>query len=182
MPGIERRTILRALLAALAGTAATAVTGQAFTPPVRSRRYQKYGGHNFSPNSTFKDGGRTDRTYNDNGSVYCSGTPGIFNTRVQLPDGAVIEEIQFNYFLGSLPPMYFQLIAFDNANGYQMPIPFVQVETPGAGIQTASLPDLPVRVDNSQWNYVLRWVPQAADPDHLLWGARIGYRMSENQQ
>jgi hypothetical protein len=182
MPKIERRTILRALLAAVAGTAATAATGHAFTPPVRGLRYQKYGGHNFTPRSTLKDGQRTDWTYNDNGSIYVTGSPDIFLTRVQLPDNAVIEEIQFNYFLGRLPLMYFQLVAFDNANGYQTPIPYVEVNSPGADIQTVSLPDLPVQIDNSRWNYVLRWAPHAADPDHMLWGARIGYRLSENQQ
>jgi hypothetical protein len=184
MSGVERRTILRAMFAALAGMAATAIAGHAatgtFTPPVRSRRYQKYGGHNFSPNSTLKDGNRTDRTYNDNGSVYVTGVPNIFNTRVQLPDGAVIEEVQFNYFLGSPPPMYFQLLAFDNANGYQTPIPSALADTPGSGIQTISLSDLPVRVDNATWNYVLRWAPQAADTDHMLWGARIGYRPGQD--
>lgn len=184
MSKIQRRTMLRAMVAAVTGTAATALSGQAayaaFSPPVRSRQYQKYGGHNFSPNSTFKDGQRTDRTYNDNGSIYVTGTPNILNTQLQLPDGAVIEEVQFNYFLGNPPPMYFQLIAFDNANGYQSPIPSAQADRPDpTGIQTISLAGLPIRVDNAAWNYVLRWVPAAADTDHILWGARVGYRRSE---
>ena len=181
MSKIQRRTVLRAMVAAVTGTALTALGGEAayaaFRPPVPGRRYQRYGGHNFSPNSTFKDGLRTDRTYNDNGSIYVTGTPGIFNTRLQLPDGAVIEEVQFNYFLGSLPAMLFQLLAFDNANGYISPFPSAQAGSPDpTKIQTVSLTGLPVRVDNSAWNYVLRWVPQAADTNHILWGARVGYR------
>jgi hypothetical protein len=180
MSKVQRRTMLRAIVAALVGTAATTVTGQAFTPPLRSRRYQKFGGHNFYPISTFKNGQRTDWTYNDNGSIYATGSPTLFNTRVQLPDGALIEEVQFNYFLGSLPPMYFSLIAFDNANGYQSPIPTAQADSPDpTRIQTISLAGLPVRVDNATWNYVLRWAPAAVDTDHMLWGARVGYRMSE---
>lgn len=186
MPRIYRREMLRTMVAATAGTAA-ALAAQpalaAFTPPVRGRRYQKYGGHNFEPNSSFKNGARTDRTYNDNGSIYLSGAPDITNTRVQLPDGALIEEIQFNYFLGSLPPMFFQLVAFDNANGYESPIPTATADSPDPNaIQTISVQGLPVRIDNAAWNYVLRWVPQAAGPDHMLWGARVGYRLSEDSQ
>jgi hypothetical protein len=187
MSKIQRRTVLGALVAAVTSAAVTALTGQAaysaFTPPIMSRRYQRFGGHNFSPNSTFKDGQRTDRTYNDNGSIYVTGTPGIFNTRLQLPDGAVIEEVQFKYFLGGLPSMLFQLLAFDNANGYQSPIPSAQADSPDSSrIQTISLAGLPVRVDNAEWNYVLRWVPQAADPDHILWGARVGYRRPDGDE
>ena len=183
MSKMHRRTMLRAMVAAVTGAAAAAFSGQAayaaFSPPLRGRQYQKYGGHNFMPISSLKDGQRTDWTYNDNGSVYATGTPTLFNTRLQLPDGALIEEVQFNYFLGSLPPMYFSLIAFDNANGYQSPIPTAQVESPDATrIQTISLAGLPIRVDNAAWNYVLRWAPAAADTDHILWGARVGYRRS----
>jgi hypothetical protein len=182
MSKIKRRTLLQAMLAAGAGTAAAALTGQpalaAFSPPIPGRRYQKYGGHNFTPISTLKNGLRTDWTYNDNGSIYVSGTPTQFGTRLQLPDGAVIEEVQFNYFLGSPPSMNFSLIAFDNANGYQTPIPTIQVDNvDSSAIQTASLDGLPIQVDNAVWNYVLRWFPHAADPDHMLWGARVGYRL-----
>jgi hypothetical protein len=187
MSKIRRRAMLRALGAAVTGTAVTVLGSRAvyaaFSPPVRGRRYQRYGGHNFSPNSTFKDGQRTDRTYNDNGSIYVTGTPSIFNTRLQLPDGAVVEEVQFNYFLGSLPPMVFQLLAFDNANGYQSNIPSAQADSPDSStIQTINLAGLPVRVDNAAWNYVLRWAPQAADTEHILWGARVGYRTFEGDQ
>jgi len=182
MSKIKRRTLLQAMLTAGAGTAAAALTGQpvlaAFSPPIPGRRYQKYGGHNFTPISTLKNGLRTDWTYNDNGSIYVSGTPTQFGTRLQLPDGAVIEEVQFNYFLGTPPPMNFSLIAFDNANGYQTPIPTVQVDSvDSTAIQTASLDGLPIQVDNAAWNYVLRWFPRAADPDHMLWGARVAYRL-----
>ena len=187
MTRVSRRDILRTIVAAGAGTAAAAFGAQpalaGFSPPIRGRRYLRFGGHNFFPNSTLKNENRTDRTYNDNGSIYLSGTPNICNTHLALPDGAVIEEVQFNYVLGTLPGMYFQLIAFDNANGYESPIPFVFVDNPDPGtIQTASLPDLPVRVDNARWNYVLRWAASAADPDHMLWGARVGYRLSQNEQ
>ena len=184
MSKIERRTLLRTLVATVTGTAAAAIGGQAavaaFSPPVHGRRYQKFGGHNFMPISSLKNGLRTDWTYNDNGSIYAAGTPNLFAARLQLPDGAVIEEVQFNYFLGGLPSMYFQLVAFDNANGYQTPIPIAQADSPDPSrIQTISLPDLPVQIDNAAWNYVLRWAPQAADPDHILWGARVGYRRSD---
>ena len=169
------------MLAAGTGTALTALGSQtvyaAFSPPVRGRRYQKFGGHDFKPISTLKNGLRTDWTYNDNGSVYASGTPTQFSTRLQLPDGAVIVEVQFNYFLGSLPAMDFALIAFDNANGFQPNIPSAHVDSPDpTAIQTASLAGLPIKVDNASWNYVLRWAPSSADPDHMLWGARVGYR------
>ena len=184
MSKIQRRTMLKAMAVGVTGTAVTALgatAAQAFTPPVRGLRYQKFGGHNFEPNSTLKGDQRTDRTYNDNGSIYVTGSPGIFNTRLQLPDGAVIEEVQFNYFLGSTPSMLFQLFAFDNAGGFQLP--YLQAEgVPGPGIQTISLGGLPVRVNNAAWNYVLRWVPQAADPAHMLWGARVGYRPAEDTQ
>lgn len=179
MSKIQRRTMLKAMVIAVTGTAVTALGvegAQAFTPPPRALRYQKFGGHNFEPNSTFQNGLRTDRTYNDNGSIYVTGNPGIFNTRLQLPDGAVIEEVQFNYFLGSTPLMIFQLIPFDNANGFQSPFPSAQAGSPDpTRIQTISLAGLPIQVDNAAWNYVLRWVPQAADTAHMLWGARVGY-------
>jgi len=187
MSTIQRRTMLRAMVAAIGGTAATALSGRAayaaFSPPVRSRQYQKYGGHNFTPISTLKNGQRTDWTYNDNGSIYVTGAPTLFTARLQLPNGAVIEEVQFNYFLGAAPNMFFSLIAFDNANGYQSPIPSAQADSPDpTGIQTISLTGLPVRVDNAAWNYVLRWAPAAADTDHMLWGARVGYRNPDNEQ
>lgn len=183
MSRIQRRTMLRAMLAAGAGTALTALSSHAvfaaFSPPVRGRHYQRYGGHNFAPISTLKNGQRTDWTYNDNGSIYVTGTPTQFGTRLQLPDGAIIEEVQFNYSLGNLPPMDFSLIAFDNANGYQANIPTAHVDHPDStAIQTVTLAGLPVQVDNAAWNYVLRWFPSAADPDHMLWGARVGYRRS----
>jgi hypothetical protein len=184
MSKIERRTVLRAMVAAVTGTAAAAISGQAayadFSPPVHGRRYQKYGGHNFIPISSLKNGLRTDWTYNDNGSVYASGSPTQFNARLQLPDGALVEEVQFNYFLGNVPAMQFSLIAFDNANGYQTPIPTAFAESPDpTRIQTISLDGLPIQVDNAAWNYVLRWAPHAADSDHMLWGARVGYRRSD---
>ena len=182
MSKINRRTMLRTMTAAGAGTALAALSSQAalaaFSPAVPGLRYQKYGGHNFTPISTFKSGLRTDWTYNDNGSIYVTGTPTQFGTRIQLPDGAVIQEIQFNYVLGNLPPMDFSLVAFDNANGFQTPIPTVHVDNVDpVSIQTASLGGLPVQVDNATWNYVLRWFPHAADADHMLWGARVAYRL-----
>jgi hypothetical protein len=172
------------MMAAATGTAATAIGSQtafaAFSPPVPGRRYEKYGGHNFTPRSTLKSGERTDWTYNDNGSIYVTGRPDVFLTRLQLPDGAVIEEVQFNYFLGNLPPMDFNLLAFDNENGFDPNIPSAHAAAPDpTKIQTIGLSGLPIRVDNAAWNYVLRWTPGSADPDHILWGARVGYRGHE---
>ena len=183
MSKIHRRTMLRGIVAAVAGTAVTVLSSQAayaaFSPPVRGRRYQRYGGHNFTPTSTLKDEQRTDWTYNDNGSIYVAGTPRPFQTRLQLPQGAVIEEVQFSYFLGSLPPMDFLLLAFDNAGGFQPNSPSAQAVAVGTSIQTISLSGLPVRVDNAAWNYVIRWAPTVAGPDQILWGARVAYRSPE---
>jgi hypothetical protein len=181
MPDFNRRQMLRTILAggatAVAGALATR-PALAFTPPVPGRRYLKFGGMNFRPISTFKNGVRTDWTYNDNGSIFVTGTPTMFRARLQLPDGAVIEKVEFNYFLGGAPGMDFSMIAFDGANGYDPDIPSAHVENPDpAAIQTASLAGLPKRVNNSAWYYVLSWAPHAADPDHMLWGARVAYRM-----
>ncbi len=187
MQRISRRALLRTSLGAASAAGLAVLGGQpasaAFSAPVQGRRYMKFGGANFLPISSFKAGTGTDWTYNDNGSIYLTGTPRQCRTRVQLPDGAVIEEIQFNYFLGSLPSMFFSIISFDGANGYDPNIPTVEAGSPDpVGIQTISLPGLPLRVDNSKWFYVLNWFPSAADTDHILWSARVGYRVSDNQQ
>jgi hypothetical protein len=120
--------MLRAMAVAGAGTATVALGAEpvfaGFSPPVSGRQYLKFGGLNFTPISTVsKEGDRTDWTYYDNGSIYVTGRPAPFRTRLQIPQGALIEEVQFNYFLGSLPQMDFSLIAFDGANGYQPNIP-----------------------------------------------------------
>ena len=187
MPTINRRQLLKTALAAGAGGAAAAIAAQpavaAFSPPAAGRQYQKYGGLNFTPIWTLKDGNRVDWTYNDNGSIYVTGSTTLFRTRLQLPQGAVIEEVQFNFFLGDYPGMDFNLIAFDGQNGYQPNIPFASANTPDpTSIQTISLPGLPVRVDNARWFYVLSWAPHAADNNHVLWGARVGYRPTQDSQ
>ena len=79
--------------------------------------------------------------------------------------------------------MTFTLISFGGNNDYDPNIPSVTVSAPDpTSIQTISLPGLPVRVDNSGWFYVLNWFPSAADLDHMLWSARVGYRTTQDSQ
>ncbi len=187
MKKLSRRQLLGALGAAGAGVGIATLEGTpamaAFSPPVAGRQYQKYGGISFSPISTLKNGVRTAWTYNDNGSIYVTGGTTLFRTRLQLPQGAVVEEVQFNYFLGNFPGMFFNLIAFDGANGYQNNIPTANANSPDpTAIQTIRLPGLPVQIDNANWFYVLTWAPGAADTDHILWSARVGYRTPQNSQ
>ena len=79
--------------------------------------------------------------------------------------------------------MSFSLISFDGANGYDANIPTAVATSPDPlAIQTISLPGPLPRIDNAKWFYVLNWFPNAADPDHILWSARVGYRLTDNLQ
>jgi hypothetical protein len=206
MSGINRRKMLQAMGAATAGAAATALGTQpvlaALSSPIRGLRYQMYGGHNFTPRSTVRDGNRRDWTYNNNGSIWSSGAvPDLFLTRLQLPQGAVIEDVQWNISLGDASAsMRFELLGFDLQNGAatlavgfatlaadhiqtvsmnRTPFSEPNPDQPGG---TLTWPGLPATVDNSAWNYVLRWTPGANGPTHILWGARVGYRSHRSDE
>jgi len=200
MSAINRRRMLQTIGAATAGAAAAALGSRpafaALSPPTPNLQYEMYGGHNFTPRSTFKNGARRDWAYNDNGSIWSSGdVPDFWLTRLQLPQRAQIEDVQWNVFLGdATAPMRFELLGFDLNNGYAaLAIAFLSV--PSNQIQTVSMnktpfsepnpdqpgtfltwPGLPATIDNSAWNYVLRWGPGATGPNHILWGVRLGYR------
>src|SRR2546426_5110373 len=180
MSGINRRKMLQTIGAATAGAAAATLGSQpvfaALSPPAPGLLYQMYGGHNFTPRSTFKNGNRRDWAYNNNGSIWSNGTvPDVWLTRLQLPQGARIEDVQWNVFLGdATAAMRFELLGFDLKNGFatlavafaaepsdqiqtirmnRTPFTEPNPDTPGT---TLTWPGLPTTVDNSAWNYVLR--------------------------
>lgn len=178
MSRISRRKMLQAIGAGTAGTAMAALSGTkvlaAFSSQTPGLRYQKYGGHDFKPIT----GTTTSWVYNDNGSIYADfSIPGghAFSTRLQLPQGATIREVQFNFFSNDTIPLDFSLIAFDLQNGFDVLFTSTST-TPDPDIQTISLDGNPAIVDNAAWNYVLRWRPGLSGPAHILWGARVGYR------
>jgi hypothetical protein len=178
LPKISRRRMLQTIGAGTAGTAMAALSGAsalaAFSTPTPGLRYQKYGGHDFKPIT----GTTTSWVYNDNGSIYADfSVPGghAFSTRLQLPQGAFISEVQFNFFSNDSIPLDFSLIAFDLQNGFDVLFTSTS-STPNADIQTISLAGSPAVVDNAVWNYVLRWRPGVSGPAHILWGARVGFR------
>lgn len=125
MTGINRRKMLQAMGAATAGAAATVVGSQsvlaAFSPPAGGLSYQKYAGTDFHPRNTLqKDGSRSDWTYFDNGSIYASSAGGndVYVARVELPQRAVIREIQFSYSITDSVPINVQFYGFDLENHF----------------------------------------------------------------
>lgn len=187
MTGINRRRMLGAI-AATAGAAASALGAKSvfasFSTPVPGLRYRKYAGTDFHPRSTVQtDGSRSERTYFDNGSVYSSGANDVFVAPLELPDGTLIREIQFSYSLTDDVPILVEFYGFDledHATGFSETIsPPIPSDPDPFHIRTYTMTGTPVRVDNSSWAYVLRYGPQEPGPNHILWGARVGYQSHE---
>jgi len=188
MTEINRRRMLGAIGAATAGAAASALSAQSvfasFSAPAPGLRYRKYAGTDFHPRSTLnRDGSRTDRTYFDNGAIYSSAANDVFVAAIELPDGALIREIQFSYSLTDDVPILVQFYGFDLENhftGFSETIsPPIPSDPDPLHIRAYTMTGTPVRVDNSTWAYVLRYGPQEPGPNHILWGARVGYRSHE---
>jgi hypothetical protein len=191
MVGINRRTMLRTMGAATAGAAATALGSQSvfasFSAPTPGLRYQKVAGTDFYARNTVQsDGSRSERTYFDNGSIYSSGANDAFVTRLQLPDRAVIREIQFSYSITDSVPIVVQFFGFDLENhftGFSETVPPPDPADPDPlHIRTYTMKGTPVTVDDTSWTYVLRYMPNEPGPSHILWGARVGYRSHEGQE
>jgi len=188
--GINRRTMLRTIGAATAGAAATALGSQSvfasFSAPTPGLRYQKLAGTDFyARNTVQKDGSRSERTYFDNGSIYSSGANDAFVTRLQLPDRAVIREIQFSYSITDTVPIVVQFFGFDLENHFtgfsETVAPPDPADPDPLHIRTYTMNGTPVTVDDTNWSYVLRYLPNEPGPAHILWGARVGYRSHEGQ-
>ena len=188
MTEINRRRMLGAIGAATAGAAASAFSAKSvfasFSAPVPGLRYRKYAGTDFHPRSTLqRDGSRSDRAYFDNGSIFSSGANDVFVAPLQLPDGALIRDIQFSYSLTDDVPILVQFYGFDLENhftGFSETIsPPIPPDPDPLHIRRYTMTGTPVRVDTCTWGYVLRYGPQEPGPNHILWGARVGWQSHE---
>ena len=103
---------------------------------------------------------------------------------MQLPQGAVIKEIQWSYSITDSAPINVQFFGFDLENhfsGFSETVPPPDPADPDPlHIRTYTMQGTPVTIDNAVWAYFLRYGPRENGPSHILWGARVGYR-SDNE-
>jgi hypothetical protein len=135
-------------------------------------------GSNFEP----RNSGSVEKTYNSTGSIYCTGSPVDFQYRVQLPQGASIQGIDYRYLdndagTNSSAALY----VFNSLDGTgSASDEIATASTTGASLanRTASAePGTPHIVDNNKYSYELLWSPFACAANMQIRGVAVRYTL-----
>jgi hypothetical protein len=113
------------------------------------------------------------------GSIYATGTPGLFSTPLYLPQGSNIAWARMYYLDNDATNNCVGWLTVYDLYGNIANIGGVDQEWSVTSADTGnSYDDTPIinhKVDYTQYSYVLNWYPQAASSDIQLCGFRVFY-------
>lgn len=136
-------------------------------------------GMNFVP----RDSNAVEKTYETTGAISCTGTPGDFTQRVQLPQGARIARLDYRFVdndggvNSGLEIRAFN--TFDTGGGASTVVVANAASTgSAAGRRTVTAdPTGNATVNNNRFSYQLNWSPFACASNMQLVGAAVRYTL-----